>query len=206
MYLYESVLDRIIVRFRKIVSRFQSKQYYYSPPIPRCKFPPISHPKPVITIEDGARIVLERVGGAEAILGIRVEELSESSYRLEVDYKGNVPWSIEGFFTDAFQDAANFIPPLFIDTRVSEVSLCRFGDATDLYGQSKETLGSKITITRAGNERLNWEMTSAENLWKISRSEDQDVQVDLHPAILNEPDSNRWGRNSFQSGPSYTEP
>lgn len=172
----------ITAKWQYLTSRLQSRLYYTDPDW-RARWPRLSHPDPIVAIEDRVWSLSKHIGGVPAILGIRVEK-SGNSYKLEVDYKGNAPWSEMEFFEDAFQDASKLTDPLLKDSRVAVVSLARFGDLTDLYGQTKETLGSRITITRAGSRKLKWASTNAESLLLISQSGDTDVQVDLHPAIL----------------------
>ena len=168
-------------QWRHLASSVQGRLYYTDPGW-RAALPRLSHPDPIVAIEDRVWSLSKHVGGVPAILGIRVEKLG-NSYKLEVDYKGTAPWSEMEFFKDAFQDASKLTDPLLRDSRIAIVSLARFGDYTDLYGQTKETLGSRITITRAGSGKLNWANTNSENLLLISQSGDTDVQVDLHPAI-----------------------
>ena len=151
----------ITAKWQYLASRLQSRLYYTDPDW-RARWPRLSHPDPIVAIEDRVWSLSKHIGGVPAILGIRVEK-SGNSDKLEVDYKGNAPWSEMEFFEDAFQDASKL---------------------TDLYGQTKETLGSRITITRAGSRKLKWASTNAESLLLISQSGDTDVQVDLHPAIL----------------------
>lgn len=181
----QSPLDRFAAKWQNLVSRIQGRLRYTSPQL-RYAFPRLSHPDPLIAIEDRAWSLSQHVGGVESIRGIRAEKLSNGFYKREVDYKPKPRWLVDKFFNDAFRDAAKLIPPLFKDTRVREVSLGRFGDFTDLYGRPTVSLGSRITITRSGNRKLNWDSTNAENLISISRSGDMDIRVTIHPDILEE--------------------
>ena len=163
----------------------------------RATFPRLSHPNPGIAIEDRAWRLAEHLGGVEAIRGvrwvrfqpeipeIRAEEV-DGLHKVAIEYRAQLPYTVEDFFNVAFLDAANVIPRLFIDKRVTEVSLARFADFADRYGQLSENWGCRITITRAGFNKLNWSDTHAENLWLISGSGDRDIQVALHPTLLKE--------------------
>lgn len=63
------------------------------------------------------------------------------------------------------------------------VSIGRYSEAEDLYGNTSNVLAISMTISRPAYERVNWDNTNLRNLHMISTRGNEGIDMDIHPSL-----------------------
>lgn len=120
-----------------------------------------------------------------SVIDIEVNDIRVGAYDLRIDYRGGRVKDTEKYLSDVYTRVSKAMQQIFNETlAVDNISIGCFSPLDDLYGQTADRLVVRMTISRAGNSKLNWTNTDIHSLYAISEQSEKEISVHIHPLIL----------------------